>query len=29
MALTTDAPVPPRVIDAIASGDGFFVGSSG
>ena len=28
MALTTDAPVPEGVIDAIASGDGFFVGSA-
>jgi D-3-phosphoglycerate dehydrogenase len=26
MALTTDAPVPPDVIDEIASQDGFFVG---
>jgi D-3-phosphoglycerate dehydrogenase len=26
MALTTDAPVPEAVIDAIASGEGFFVG---
>ena len=26
MALTTDAPVPDDVIDAIAAGDGFFVG---
>jgi D-3-phosphoglycerate dehydrogenase / 2-oxoglutarate reductase len=26
MALTTDAPVPDAVIDAIASGEGFFVG---
>lgn len=28
MALTTDAPVPETVIDAIASGEGFFVGSA-
>lgn len=26
MALTTDAPVPDAVIDAIASGEGFFIG---
>jgi D-3-phosphoglycerate dehydrogenase len=26
MALTTDAPVPLEVIDAIAGGDGFFAG---
>ena len=26
MALTTDAPVPPEVIDEIASGEGFFAG---
>jgi D-3-phosphoglycerate dehydrogenase len=26
MALTTDAPVPDRVIDAIVAGEGFFVG---
>ena len=26
MALTTDAPVPPDVIDEIAAGDGFFTG---
>jgi D-3-phosphoglycerate dehydrogenase len=26
MALTTDAPVPPEVVDEIASADGFYVG---
>jgi sugar/nucleoside kinase (ribokinase family) len=26
MALTTDAAVPPNVIDEIAAGDGFFSG---
>ena len=26
MALTTDAPVPDAVIEAIASGEGFFAG---